>query len=403
VDLDRFKGVNDTLGHAVGDQLLIEAAARIRGAVRESDTVARLGGDEFVVLCEEIEGVHHATEMARRVISVFESPFLVGDDDPSVGASVGIAFSGDGTESADTIFTNADIAMYRAKEKGRNRYELFDETMQQWVVTQIALETALRQAMPRNELRLFCQPVVETSRGVVVGFEALVRWDRPGFGLVPPNTFIPSAEETGLIVEIGAWVLEQACRHAAAWTRRWPDRRLGISVNVSSRQLVCGDIVGVVDSALSRSGLDPTLLTLELTESTLIDDAITVEPFLKELRALGANLALDDFGTGYSSLTYLRAFPINVVKIDKSFIEMIGTERGDTAIVSAVIRMAKDLGLTVVAEGVETPEQLTLLLQLSCRFAQGYLFARPRPVSQITGLVETPILNLGARTPELRP
>ncbi|MGO9875805.1 MAG: putative bifunctional diguanylate cyclase/phosphodiesterase [Acidimicrobiia bacterium] len=396
VDLDRFKAVNDTLGHAVGDQLLVEAAARIQAAVRETDTVARLGGDEFVVLCEDIEGVHYATHFAQRIIAALQIPFRFGDDDPHVSATIGIAFSVDGTETADAILANADIAMYRAKDNGRSCYELFDEDMQQWVAAQGALETALRQAVPRDELRLYCQPIIETDTRNVSGFEALVRWERPGFGLVAPGSFIPTAEETGLIVDIGNWVLDRACRHAASWATRWPGWRLGISVNVSSRQLLTDDILEVVTGVLARTGLDPTLLTLELTESILIDDTLTVEPLLRELRALGVSLALDDFGTGYSSLTYLRAFPINIVKIDQSFIRAIGTEQEDTAIVAAVIALGKNLGLNVIAEGIETEEQLAALRQLGCPYMQGYLFSHPTPIDQVATVLEPATLGPAA-------
>ncbi len=396
VDLDRFKSVNDTLGHTIGDQLLVEAAVRIQRSVREMDTVARLGGDEFVVLCEDIEGVHHATDLAQRIIAALQAPFHFGDDDTNVSASIGIALSGAGTETADAILANADIAMYRAKRNGRSCYALFDETMQRWVTTQAALETALRQALRRNELRLFCQPFIAADSGLIRGFEALLRWERPGFGLVAPDEFIPVAEETGLIVDIGAWVLEEACRHAAMWARSWPDKRLGIAVNLSSRQLLTGDILDVVTRALEHSGLDPTMLTLELTESTLIDDAVGAQALLHQLRDLGLNLALDDFGTGYSSLTYLRAFPINILKIDKSFVGAIGAEGEDNAIVAAVIGLADNLGLRVVAEGVETHEQLAVLRDMRCPYVQGFLFSRPIPIDDAVGLVEGP--TLGALT-----
>ena len=388
VDLDRFKAVNDTLGHAVGDQLLAEVAVRILATVRETDTVARLGGDEFVVLCEDIDGIHRAIGLAQRIISTIAAPFHLGDDEPQVSASIGIALSGDGTETAEVILANADLAMYRAKSSGRGCYELFDAAMQQWVTRQLAVETDLRQAVPRNELRLFCQPIIDVGTEAIDGFEALVRWERPGVGLVSPADFIPVAEETGLIVEIGAWVLQEACHHAADWARRWPARRLGISVNLSGRQLLAGDIVDVVTGALSRSGLDPTLLTLELTESTLVDDAGSVQPLLCELRSLGVNLALDDFGTGYSSLTYLRMFPINIVKIDKTFVLAIGTAREDTAIVAAVIALAKDLGIHVIAEGVENQKQLAVLRGLACPQVQGFLFARPGPIQEAEALIE---------------
>ena len=395
VDLDRFKAVNDTLGHAIGDQVLIEAAGRIRRSVRETDTVARLGGDEFVVLCERIDGLHHAADSAQRIIAALEVPFRLGDDEPHISASVGIAFSYDGSQTADALLANADIAMYRAKSNGRSRYELFDAAMQEWVTTHVALETALRQAVARNELRLYAQPVVESETGIVRSFEALVRWERPGVGFVDPDQFIPTAEETGLIVDIGAWVLDQACRHAATWAQRWPDRQLDVAVNVSSRQLLTGDFVATVTNTLERTGLEPTRLTLELTESTLIDDAFTVEPLLRQLRAHGVNLALDDFGTGYSSLTYLRAFPINIVKIDKTFIRSIGTEREDTAIVAAVIALAENLAINVIAEGIETEEQFAVLHQLACPYMQGYLFAQPKPIDQVPSLLNPRILTSG--------
>jgi diguanylate cyclase (GGDEF)-like protein/PAS domain S-box-containing protein len=388
IDLDRFKTVNDTLGHTVGDQLLVEAAARIQNAVRETDTVARLGGDEFVVLCEDIEGVHQAADFAERIIASLQEPFRFGNDVSNVSASIGMALSADGTEAADVILSNADIAMYRAKSNGRSRYELFDAAMQLWVTTQVSLEAALREALPRNELRLFCQPFVAADTGLVRGFEALLRWERPGFGLVSPDDFIPMAEEAGLMLDIGAWVLEEACRHAAEWWRLWPERRLGIAVNLSNRQLLTGDILGLVRGALERTGLPADMLTLEVTESVLIDDTVGgVDALMRELRSLGVNLSLDDFGTGYSSLTFLNSFPIDIVKIDKSFVKAIGTEHEDTAIIAAVIAFAKNLDLRVVAEGVETHAQLAKLMELGCPYMQGYLFSHPRPIDDVPALI----------------
>ena len=388
VDLDRFKPVNDTMGHAVGDQLLVEAARRIEAVVRETDTVARLGGDEFVVLCDDVDDVHDLMALAQRIITTIAVPFHIGDDEARVTASVGIAVTIGGSETAEALLANADAALYRAKGNGRSRFELFDEAMQEWITSQLALETELRGAVPRGELRLFCQPIVDVGTERVEGFEALVRWDRPGQGLVPPAEFIPVAEETGVIAEIGSWVLGEACQQAAAWARRWPARRVGISVNLSSRQLLAGDFVDVVRGALRTSGLDPTLLTLELTESTLVDDAVTVQPRLCELRGLGVNLALDDFGTGYSSLTYLRMFPINIVKIDKTFVLALGTAPEDTAIVAGVIALARDLGIHVIAEGVEDDRHLAVLRDLACPQAQGYLFAHPRPIEDAPSMLE---------------
>jgi diguanylate cyclase (GGDEF)-like protein/PAS domain S-box-containing protein len=394
VDLDRFKLVNDTLGHSAGDRLLVEAASRIETSVRESDTVARIGGDEFVVLFEEVESVHQTTELADRLIAELRAPFRNGADCSYLSASIGIALYTGGEQTPQTILANADVAMYRAKEDGRNRYALFDEAMQQWITAQNALEADLRQAVRRDELRLFCQPFIAADTGVIRGFEALVRWERPGFGLVTPDDFIPAAEETGLIVEIGAWVLEEACRHAAEWARRWPDRRFGISVNLSTRQLLLGDIIEVVTGALERTGLDPAVLTLELTESTLVDDAVRAESLLRELRALGLHLALDDFGTGYSSLTYLRTFPIDILKIDKSFVSALGVESDDTSIVAGVLALAHNLHMSVVAEGVETLEQHAILRRLGCPYMQGYLFSRPVPIADAAVMAQDDITRI---------
>jgi diguanylate cyclase (GGDEF)-like protein/PAS domain S-box-containing protein len=392
VDLDRFKSVNDVHGHTAADHVLVETARRICSVVREADTVARLGGDEFVVLCEDLETIQNATVLADRIISAIELPFAVGDDEVHISASVGIALSSDPNVDADAMVTHADIAMYRAKQGGRGRYELFDEAMQHWLTNQRALEADLRVATARNELRLLFQPIVESATGSIRGFEALLRWDRPGYGVVAPDDFIPIAEETGLIVEIGGWVLQRACEAAAAWAIRWPERTLGVAVNISGRQLRSGDLVNIVRDTLDRTGLDPARLSLELTESTLVDDALSAQAQLAELRAVGVNLSLDDFGTQYSSLTYLRTFPINVVKIDRSFVGSIGTEREDTAIVAAVLALARNLDVRVVAEGIETPEQLAVLVQLDCPFLQGYLFSPPIADGDIPALLDTPIL-----------
>jgi diguanylate cyclase (GGDEF)-like protein/PAS domain S-box-containing protein len=383
VDLDRFKTVNDTLGHASGDLLLLDAANRLREVVRETDTVARLGGDEFVVLCEELDGVHDATDLAQRILATLSMPFSMGVERMHVSGSIGIALSVDGNATADEILANADMAMYRAKDSGRNRYELFDAAMQQWVTTQIELEKALQQAVARNELRLHYQPIIETDTGRIRGLEALVRWERPGFGLVGPDEFISAAEDSGLIVEMGAWVLSQACEDAARWAKRWPGRQFGVSVNVASRQLAKPDIVEVITATLARTGLDPTLLTLELTESTLIDDTVNTQTILHELRGLGLNLSLDDFGTGYSSISYLQRFTFDVVKIDRSFIKPLGEHPSARALVDSMISMARALNLPVVAEGVETETHLAMLKDLGCSYLQGFLFARPMPLSQL--------------------
>ncbi|HLX88978.1 MAG TPA: EAL domain-containing protein [Acidimicrobiales bacterium] len=388
IDLDRFKQVNDSLGHSTGDQLLVEAAARIQSAVRESDRVARFGGDEFAVLCEDLDLETDAAEVADRVLKAFEEPFYCGERVFYVNTSIGIAASSSGTETAEILLQDADAAMYRAKDAGRGRYEAFDETMRYWVANRLELESALRQAIAQDQLRVHYQPIVDRCTLVVRGFEALVRWERPGYGLVKPGDFITVAEETGVLFAIGEWVLHEACREAAAWAARWPDHRLNVAVNVSSRQLLQSDIVEVVRSALTASGLAPERLTLELTETTLIDDALTAQRVIMTLRELGVRIALDDFGTGYSSLTYLRTFPIDMIKIDESFVRTIDTEPQTAAIVAAVSQLARDLGIEVVAEGIEKPSQLEAVVRLGCDGLQGFLFSEPRPADEVAELVE---------------
>ncbi len=388
VDLDRFKQVNDSLGHASGDDLLVEFANRLREVVRQNDDVARFGGDEFAVLCEDLEDNEGAIAIAHRVLSKLDVPFALGKREVSVTASIGIAFSSDGNKTAEGILQDADAAMYRAKDVGKARFEFFDETMQHEIATRMELETSLRQALSRNELRVFYQPIAAADTHTILGFEALVRWERPGFGLVGPQSFIAMAEETGMIVDIGSWVLNEACRQAATWARLWPQRRLGIAVNISSRQVLRGDIVEIVRNALSVSGLDPTLLTLELTETTLIDDATSAQGILCELRDHGVSIALDDFGTGYSSLTYLRTFPIDVIKIDGSFVRTIETEKEAAAIVAAVISLAKSLDITVICEGIESARQLAAVVDLGCELLQGYFLSRPKALEELPALIE---------------
>ena len=386
IDLDRFKQVNDTMGHRAGDELLVATAQRIAAVVRAVDTVARLGGDEFVVLCEEIS-LTEIDAIASRIIGTLEEPFACAAGEACIGGSIGIVMCVDGSETAETMLQKADIALYRAKANGRGCYELFDEAMQQWVTARADLDHALRNAIANDELRVHYQPIVDTATGETVHFEALVRWSRPGFKLTLPGDFIALAEETGLITDIGAWVLQQACADAATWNRQLPGPDIGIAVNVASRQLAKGLVVNQVDAALTASGLDARLLTLELTESSLIDDAIGVRDILGCLRERGVRVAIDDFGTGYSSLTYLRELPINEIKIDRSFIERIAHDRSDAAIAAAVVALADNLGLDVIAEGVETEEQLAALTALGCRRAQGYLFGRPVPYDGISMMI----------------
>jgi diguanylate cyclase (GGDEF)-like protein len=398
IDVDRFKQVNDTLGHNGGDELLIEIAARLMSAVRGSDTVARVGGDEFVVLCEDLTSVRDATEVAQRLLDVAKvSPSSSSQE--SITISVGIAYSEMGSETGEELLKNADLALYLAKQEGRARFEVFGEALRRRVAVRRELELALREGISRDELRVHFQPIIDIHTGKIATFEALVRWERPGFGLMPPAHFIEVAEESGLIVDLGAWVIQHAFERAAEWSARRPDRRIGVSVNLSATQLASGSLVDVVSNALEASGLDPRLVTLEITESTVIERSIGVEPQLHRMRELGANLAIDDFGTGYSSLTYLRRLPINIVKIDRSFIQAIGTEREDAAIVDAITSLSRRLGFRVVAEGVETPEQLATLVHLNCDFVQGFLFSKPRPADELAELIAAEPLTIKTSAP----
>ena len=379
-DLDRFKVVNDSLGHDAGDQLLVMAAARIADVVRDTDLLSRIGGDEFVILCEEFDTVSDVTDIARRVAAALDQPFVVRGSEAFVTASIGIAMWAGGPETPIDLLRNADTAMYRAKDSGRNRFEIFDAAMQAWAAARLDYESALRRAIERNEMRVHYQPIVRLDDGAIVGAEALVRWDRGDLGLVAPGEFIALAEETGLIVPIGEWVLAQAVRDAAAWQAIAPG--VAVSVNLSPRQLAAGDIIGSVRYALDREDLAPELLRLEITESVLMDDAPRNLDTLHALTDLGVRLALDDFGTGYSSLTYLRRFPIDTLKIDQSFVRPL-TIGGDTTIVRAIIDLAHALGLVVVAEGIDTEAKWRTLQEVGCEVGQGYLFARPEPLDAL--------------------
>ncbi len=331
LDLDRFKIVNDSLGHEQGDRLLRLATERMQRSIRGSDTLARIGGDEFVVLCEGVDSVLSITDLAARLCTTLAEPFQLGENEAFVGGSIGVAvWDGDGT-TPDDLLRRADTAMYRAKEGGRGRYELFDDAMQAWAVERLDFETSLRHAVPRGELILHYQPVVCLDSGVVDGFEALLRWNRPGRGLVPPVDFIGVAEETGLIGPIGAWVIDEACLQAAAWQQISGRPDLSMHVNVSSRQLGDRDIIDQVHNAVTANDLDPSTLVLEITESTFLDDAQRALEILTGLKSLGITLALDDFGTGYSSLTYLNSYPIDQIKIDRSFVAGVAdrVRRGD--------------------------------------------------------------------------
>lgn len=388
LDLDRFKNVNDSVGHDAGDELLIAVARRLEAILRPGDTVARFGGDEFTILCEDLPQGHareQAIDIAHRLLGAVAQPFIVRGAETFVSASVGIAL-GVGDERPEDLLRDADAAMYHAKEVGRGRVEVFDDTMRARALTRHATENALHRALERGELLLFFQPVVSLSDAGCVGAEALVRWQHPERGLVAPADFVPLAEETGLVVQLGRWVLEEAASQAARWQAEH-GRPFVVSVNLSARQLAQPDLAASVGEVIERTGVDPADLCLEITESVLMDDAQTVLSAIEEVRSLGVCFAIDDFGTGYSSLGYLKRFPVDRVKIDRSFVVGLGTDPGDAAIVSAVIGLAHALDLQVVAEGVETEEQLAELVALGCDEAQGFYFAPPQPIEDLRTLL----------------
>jgi len=390
IDLDRFKWVNDSLGHEIGDELLVAVAARLAGAVRPGDTIARLGGDEFVVLCDSPADQAEVWAIAARLRRCLTTPFGLGGREIHVTMSIGLAMAQGGCAlKAEDLLRDADLAMYRAKELGRDRVEIFDEPLRHSAALRLERETALRHAIDAREFSVYYQPLVSLTSGVVVGVEALVRWIRADGTVVYPDEFITLAEETGLIGAIGVQVLEDACNQVASWNRaRSAQRSLRLSVNLSTRQLTGDELPGLVAANLHDSKLDPALLYLEITESTLMEGE-NARRALDTLKALGVTLVVDDFGTGYSSLLYLRRFPVDVLKVDKSFVAGLGDSPEDTAIVTGVLRLAQALDLRTVAEGVETAAQLDGLTALGCEFGQGYYWSRPLPADRFaTWLVE---------------
>ena len=377
LDLDRFKNVNDSLGHAVGDELLVGIARRLETHIRPVDRVARLGGDEFAILLDGIEDPSDSTRVAERLQLELQLPFNIRGHDVFTSVSVGIAMSSTGYSGPDDVLRDADTAMYRAKALGKARYEIFDLEMHSRAVALLKLETDLRLAVERHEFIIQYQPIMQLGTNQIHGFEALVRWQHPERGLLSPLEFIPIAEETGLIIPIGRWVLWEACRQTRIWQEEFPGcEDLTLSVNYSGKQFMQPDVIEQVKLILEDTGFNPCLLQLEITESAVIENTKTVTEMILQLRALGIRLSMDDFGTGYSSLSYLHNFPIQTLKIDRSFISNKG-EAGDNEIVRTIIMLARNLGLDVVAEGVETAEQLAYLQALDCEYAQGFLFDHP--------------------------
>ena len=398
-DLDRFKLVNDLYGHAVGDELLVAVAERLMVALRPGDTLARLSGDEFVILCEDLNEAAEVDAIAARVVEAVAAPFELSGGSVTVTASVGIAFAGRGDQLSEQLLQDADSAMYQAKRQGGARHQVVDLRELDRAAERTTLEHDLGGASKRGELRTEYQPIIDTSNGRIVSAEALLRWDHPSHGPVIPTTFIPLAEQTGLITEIGRWVLEEACKDRLRW--RKPSQRddLMMSVNVSAHQLMAPDFTAMVESVLSRTDTDPALVTLEMTESVFVQDTERALLVLSDLKDLGVKLALDDFGTGYSSLTYLKQFPIDAVKIDQGFVTDLELDRASYFIIFAIVELAHLLGMTVVAEGVETVQQHQRLATLGCDYCQGFYFARPMSADDFRVLLGGPADGSTARLP----
>jgi diguanylate cyclase (GGDEF)-like protein/PAS domain S-box-containing protein len=387
VDLDDFKVVNESLGHSVGDELLCEVGPRLAAALRQGDTIAHFSGGSFAVVCESIDDELHAGRLAERLTGAFAAPFVLSGEQLFVSASVGVVVS-TGIEGAGELVRDADAAMSRAKEAGKNRYELFDPRLRERAVARLRTESDLRRALGRGELRVHYQPFWSLPDRGLAGVEALVRWEHPERGLVSPGEFIPVAEDSGLIVPIGTWVLREACRQLAAWRREHPAAAdLKLRVNLSARQVAQPGLIDVVRAALDDHGVDPASLGLEITEGLLLQDSDAVGATLTGLKGLGIALVLDDFGTGYSSLSYLKRFPIDQLKIDRSFVFELEEREENRALVTAIVGMAGALGLSVVPEGVETEGQLAFLQNLGCEYAQGFLLARPLPPDQLAALL----------------
>jgi len=386
LDLDRFKAVNDTLGHGTGDLLLKKVAERLEGSVRETDTVARIGGDEFSIILEGLTEAEDAALVARKIIDKLVQPFVLDGHEVFVTTSIGIAVYP--SSNGDSLLTDADSAMYCAKEQGRNTYRFHTPEMNAQVRERLNMESKLRRALDQEEFLLYYQPQVDLTTGMIVGTEALLRWQHPELGLVSPGKFIPMLEDIGMMVRVGEWVLQTACRQSKAWQRDgFPPLRM--AVNISARQFSRRDLIDTVVGVLTETGLDPNYLELEITESLLMEDIKANSRLLDELKTSveGLRVSIDDFGTGYSSLSYLKTFPIDLLKIDQSFIRDITTNSDDAAITTTIIVLAHNLRLKVIAEGVETEEQMTYLREKGCDEAQGFYFSRPLPADEFTKLL----------------
>lgn len=394
LDFDRFKIINDSLGHMVGDQLLIAIAKRLRSSVRPGDTVARLGGDEFTILLDSLKSPDDAIDMARRLLSNLSEHFKLPDREVFITASIGVALSTAGYEHAEEVLRDADTAMYRAKSLGRARYEIFDKEMQATHTDLPQIETDLWRALERDELTLDYQPIVSLRTGRIAGFEALLRWLHPSRGMVSPLEFISVAEETGLIIPIGQWVLNKACRQTREWQKLYPQKPpLQVSVNLSPKQFMQRDLIDQISLALDSGGLSPASLKVEITEGMVMQNVESTMQMLGQLQALGVTISLDDFGTGYSSLSYLHRFPISTLKIDQSFVSSMTNNQESLEIVRTILGLARNLKMEVIAEGVETLEQAMELKAMNCEYGQGYYFSRALNAAGAVGLLSSDLTN----------
>ncbi len=396
LDLDRFKVINDSLGHSIGDELLQEVAHRLKACLREGDTVARWGGDEFTVLLPQAHSIDDITLTAYRILEALKQPITIREHKLHVTASIGIALSVGADDEAEVLLQNADVALYRSKEHGRGTYQLYSPAMNSKAPELLALENSLRYAIERDELLLCYQPKINIQTGAIVGLEALIRWQHPERGLVSPATFIPLAEETGLIIEIGEWVLRTACQQTVEWHHQGL-LPLSVAVNLSARQFFQPNLPELVGQVLFQTQLDPQSLELEVTETTAVKNMEFTKSVLRQLKDIGTHIAMDDFGTGYSSLNYLKELPFNTLKIDQSFIRDLKPSSKDVEIINAVLGLGRGLNLEIVAEGVDSEEQLGVLQSLECEIVQGYLFSRPLPAKEITKMLEANWLDRNNR------
>ncbi|MEB3885871.1 EAL domain-containing protein [Lyngbya sp. CCY1209] len=390
LDCDRFKMVNESLGHSVGDELLVAISQRLQSLLKSGDTLARLGGDEFAILVTDIDGRDQAIAMAERVLDVFSHPFNLRHQEVFINASIGIALSYLGYEKPEHLLRDADTAMYRAKDLGKGQYHIFDPSMHDKVSQTLQIENDLRRAIQQEEFIVYYQPIISLKTGQIAGFEALVRWHHPRRGLISPGLFIPVAEETGLITPIGNWVFRTACDRLRYWQQqKLVDESLFVSVNVSARQFAQLDLIEQIEQVLLQTQLDPQCLKLEITESAIMDNPKTATAILDSLRRQNIQLSIDDFGTGYSSLSYLHSFQVDTLKIDQSFVQRMDETRGQFGLVPVIVNIAKTMAMGVIAEGVETEQQLSSLRRFDCEFAQGYLFAKPLKERQLLKLIES--------------